>query len=76
MAVRQIRNCMSSTLMKLKIYVDNFVDCLLLLDGRLDCLSTLIIKVSQIFEPAVDIGGRVSIISIIMLQKKNSILHK
>ncbi|CAF1087004.1 unnamed protein product [Rotaria sordida] len=37
-------NYMSSTLIKLKIHVLRFADCLYLLDGRLDSLSTLIIK--------------------------------
>jgi len=63
---------MSSTLIKLKINVVSLVDCLYLLDGRLDSLSTLIINVEQIFDPIVDIGSRVSRISIIMFCKKNT----
>jgi hypothetical protein len=51
---------MSSTLVKLKINVTNFADCLFLLDGRLESLSTLIINVNQIFEMP-DLGGTVSI---------------
>ena len=50
----------SSTLVKLKINVATFIDCLFLLDGRLDSLSTLIINVSSIFDPTFDIGQAVS----------------
>ncbi|CAF3033483.1 unnamed protein product [Rotaria sp. Silwood2] len=49
---------MSSTLMKLKINVVNFADCLYLLDGRFECLSTLIINVLSIFDQIGNIGGR------------------
>ncbi|CAF4536716.1 unnamed protein product [Rotaria sp. Silwood2] len=42
---------MSSTLIKLKITVSCLLDCLYLLDGGLDSLSTLIINVSDIFGP-------------------------
>jgi hypothetical protein len=74
-----IRNCvtpafylvltsdMSSTLTKLKINVVSLVDCLLLLDHRLDSLSTLIINVSDIFYLEQGIDHTVSIISIIIL---------
>ncbi|CAF3294041.1 unnamed protein product [Rotaria sp. Silwood2] len=41
-------NCKSSTLTVLKISVKSFDDCLYLLDGRLNCLSTLIIYVEEI----------------------------
>ncbi|CAF1346940.1 unnamed protein product, partial [Rotaria sordida] len=41
-------NCISSSLTKLKINVKTFDDCLYLLDGRFDCLSTLIIYVTKI----------------------------
>ncbi|CAF5220984.1 unnamed protein product, partial [Rotaria magnacalcarata] len=41
-------NCVSSTLTKLKIDVNTFDDCLYILDGRLDCLSTLIIDIEKI----------------------------
>ncbi|CAF3727523.1 unnamed protein product [Rotaria sp. Silwood1] len=41
-------NCTSSTLTTLNINVDNFADCLYLLDGRLNCLSTLIICILKI----------------------------
>ncbi|CAF3388858.1 unnamed protein product [Rotaria sp. Silwood2] len=44
-------NYMSSTLIKLKIHVLSLDDCLYLLDGRLDSLSTLIINVEHIFDP-------------------------
>ncbi|CAF3336829.1 unnamed protein product [Rotaria socialis] len=49
---------MSSTLIKLKINVASLVDCLCLLDGRLEFLSTLIINIGQIFDPILDIGSR------------------
>ena len=55
-----LKNFRSSTLTKLEINLATFVDCLLLLDGRLASLSTLIIKVADIFDPVVDIGHRVS----------------
>ena len=38
----------SSTLVKLKINVATFADCLVLLDGRLESLSTFIVHVSSI----------------------------
>ncbi len=41
-------NYMSSTLTALKIRVKTFDDCLYVLDGRLDSLSTLIIIVEKI----------------------------
>jgi hypothetical protein len=63
-------NIMSSTLIKLKINVSNFLDCLFLLDGRFESLSTLIINVADIFDPVIDIGGRVSQISIIMFTQE------
>jgi hypothetical protein len=60
----------SSTLIKLSINVTNFVECLFLLDGRLDSLSTLIINVNKIFNPFKEIGGRVSRIPMIHLGEK------
>jgi hypothetical protein len=51
-----------STLIKLKINVEGLVDCLYLLDGPLVCLSTLIINVSQIFQPSPHIDPTVSVI--------------
>ena len=54
------KNLFSSTLTKLKINVATLVDCLLLLDGRLDSLSTLIINVAYIFDPTIDMGHSVS----------------
>jgi hypothetical protein len=53
---------MSSTLIKLKVNVENFYDLLYILDGRFDCLSTLIVSVSDPYAPTV-IHGIVSIIS-------------
>jgi hypothetical protein len=55
------KNDISSTLIKLKINVETFADCLYLLDGPLICLSTLIINVSSIFDPLLDIDPTVSI---------------
>ncbi|CAF3381034.1 unnamed protein product [Rotaria sp. Silwood2] len=43
-----LTSCMSSTLRTLIINVETFNDCLYLLDGRLQCLSTLIIHVEDI----------------------------
>ncbi|CAF1120106.1 unnamed protein product [Rotaria sordida] len=43
-----LTSCMSSTLRTLIINVETFNDCLCLLDGRLQCLSTLIIHVEDI----------------------------
>jgi len=60
---------MSSSLIKLKINVSCYADCLYLLDGRFDSLSTLIINVSDIFEPAINIRLSVSITSMIMFRK-------
>lgn len=57
----QTKQFRSSTLTTLKINVENFADCLLLLDGRLESLSTLMINISFIFEPIIDIGQRVSL---------------
>ncbi len=67
-----VRRQVCSTLMKLKINVVCFADCLFLLDGRLECLTTLIINVFQIYAQAPGIGGTVSIISMIMLTQKKS----
>jgi len=55
-----------STLIKLKIKVENLMDCLSLLDGRLESLSTLICSASQIFEPIIDIDEGVSQILMII----------
>ncbi len=41
-------SCTSSTLIKLKVNAATFDDCLCILDGRLKCLSTLIIHVDHI----------------------------
>ncbi len=62
---------MSSTLIKLNVNVTTFADCLYLLDGRFDSLSTLIINVGHIFNPIKDIGSRVSIISMIGSEEKH-----
>jgi hypothetical protein len=59
-------SCVSSTLTKLKIEVNNFDDCLYLLDGRLQYLSTLIIKIVEICDSLASIDNKVSIYLIIM----------
>ncbi|CAF3560301.1 unnamed protein product, partial [Rotaria sp. Silwood2] len=43
-----LTSCISSTLIKLKIDVNTFDDCLYLLDGRLECLSILIVNIREI----------------------------
>ncbi len=48
--------------MKLKITVKTLTDCLYLLDGRFDCLSTLIINVLYACHPLRYIDRVVSII--------------
>ena len=50
----------SATLTRLKLTVGAFVDCLFLLDGRCESLSTLIIHVKDIFDPVLDIGRKAS----------------
>jgi len=40
----------SSTLTKLSISVHYFDDCLYLLDGRFECLSTLVIKITAVLD--------------------------
>jgi hypothetical protein len=62
-------SCMSSTLTTLTINVATFNDCLHLLDGRLDCLSTLIIDVRKIRIPLPSLENTVSKISITVLRK-------
>lgn len=52
---------LSSTLVKLKIKVVNLIDCVCLLDGSLICLTTLIVNVSQIFEPYPTIDPNVNV---------------
>ena len=39
--------CSSSTIQKLKVHLDRFEDCLVLLDGRLKQLTTLIVTISS-----------------------------
>jgi len=55
-------NFKSSTLTVLKINVKTFDDCLYLLDGRFNCLSTLIINVKIIAYTSGTIDNTVSII--------------
>ncbi|CAF1680248.1 unnamed protein product, partial [Adineta ricciae] len=47
----------SSSLTKLKISVPTFIDCVYLLDGRFECLSTYIVKVGHIFDIQWNIHG-------------------
>ena len=53
-------SCMSSILTTLKINVPIFTDCLYILDGRFDCLSTLFIHVSIISNTLIHIDNVVS----------------
>ncbi len=66
-------NCTSSTLTELIIDIKTFGDCLYLLDGRLNCLSKLIMYV---LETAYTIGTIDNTVSIIVnyccSRKKNS----
>ncbi|CAF3394126.1 unnamed protein product [Rotaria sp. Silwood2] len=52
--------------------LQRLVDCLYLLDGNLDSLSTLIINVGQIFYPILDIDSRVSYIKYNKLENVNT----
>jgi hypothetical protein len=71
-----LKRFMSSTLIKLKINVTTLFDCLCLLDGRLDCLSILIIHVSWIFGPLRHRHRLVSLTLIIMLKLNFDFLHR
>ncbi|CAF4262730.1 unnamed protein product [Rotaria socialis] len=51
--------CVSLTLTKLKIKVNTFDDCLYVLDGRLQCLSTFIIDIFEIFDSSAIIDNTV-----------------
>jgi hypothetical protein len=66
--------CMSSSLTELKINVATFDDCLYLLDGHLHCLSKLIINVKEFPYKRSYGNGWVSIISIIVLNKKTLLI--
>lgn len=52
--------CLSSTLTQLKICVNTFDDCLYLLDGRFECLSTLIVDIVKISMAKPNIDNTVS----------------
>jgi hypothetical protein len=69
-------SCMSSTLTKLKVNVETFSACLYLLDGRLNCLTTLIVNVTTISSQLPDINDTVSIISIIVFRGKTLKLNR
>ncbi len=62
---------MSSTLSTLNINVETFDDCLYLLDGRLQCLSTLIIHVENISFTSSTVDDAVSIIFNYYVLRKN-----
>ncbi len=68
-------NCKSSTLTALKINVKTFDDCLYLLDGRLNRLSTLIIHVKEIARTQGTIDNTVSIIVNYCVSRKNNELY-
>lgn len=63
-------NFESLTFSSLKINVKTFDDCLLLLDGRFDCLSTLIIHVKIIANTSATIDNTVSRIINLSFEKK------
>jgi len=51
----------SLTLTKMKINVNTFDDCLYILNGHFECLSTLIIDIYKISDSSSNIDNRVSI---------------
>ena len=53
--------CVSSSLVRLRISVDTFDDCLCLLDGRLTHLSQLVVRISEIRDSRLSIDSTVSI---------------
>ena len=53
-------SCVSSTLTKLEIRINTFDDCLYLLDGRLEFLSTLIVDIGKISISRSNIDNTVS----------------
>jgi hypothetical protein len=50
---------MSSTLTKLKINFETFTQCLFLLNGNFECLTTLIVDIKLIYYPVVRIDNTV-----------------
>ncbi len=58
-------SCVSSTLTKLNIMVNAFDDCLYLLDGRLESLSTLVIEIWAITDSLSNKDNTVNINGII-----------
>jgi len=63
--------CLSSTLCYLNIDLSNFDDCLYLLDGRLNQLSTFIIEIVEINTSSLDIDNTVNISYL----KENELFH-
>jgi len=61
-----LTSCVSSTLRKLNIVVNTFDDCLYLLDGRFDSLSTLIVTIVKISGSLSNIDNTVRIRLIIV----------
>ena len=57
---RLLPSCCSSTLKKLDIHLENFTDCLLLLDGRFECLSTFVVFMSSIIPGSATVNNTVS----------------
>ena len=58
-----------SSLTKLKINVEHYFDCLFILDGRFQCLSTLILQMRQIFPAPIDISKEVSVFPVLCIRK-------
>jgi hypothetical protein len=52
---------MSSTLTKLKINLETFTECLFLLNGNFECLTTLIVDIQLIYYPVQRIDNTVCI---------------
>jgi hypothetical protein len=67
---------MSSTLTNLKINVNFIDDCLWLLDGRLTCLSTLIISITEISNTKYNTDNTASAILINHILGKNTCIYK
>ena len=65
----------SSTLGNLKINVGTFDDCLVLLDGRFESLSTFIVNVSSIRNSIIDVDRAVSTIACIATYRFNIRLY-
>ncbi|CAM4868756.1 unnamed protein product [Rotaria socialis] len=60
----QNKECLSSTLNNLSIYVSNFDDCLYLLDGRFQSLSKLVIRIEMITRSLSNINKKEKLIKL------------